>query len=513
MPKKEKEDAFKTNKTTSEIAAIDARILEAEKRRNQLASEITKQEIDNKILLGKRDSAQVEQNKIVREYSELQRNAAYAEQKIIDARKQQYEVEIKQNKDIKKAEDLVVFFEKRRAEQKGYLNNMDRQALKVAQEQLDQLKAKPQKKIAEAEEELANIKAKIRESEQKLNVPAKGKTGLADLVSRGESKGAGEYNAANYEGGKKYHKGGLEGLSSMTIGEVSAKQADKTLFAAGRYQITPDTMQGAIKALGLKPGDKFDAATQDRIFNEYLIGSKRKEVDAYLKSGGKGNIDAATLDLAKEFASIGVPNDMVVDDKFGRRQLKAGEGYYSGVGGNPKGLASISPNEVKQILLQMATQDDTQVASAGDKPRMATGGIVSGKPGGTEVIIGEGGLNEAVVPLPDGKSIPLKMSDNSGVSDKILAVAQVLNPTTRILASIWQAWNSTKTETKADDSASKNKLTPFDTPASDNTNIKTAMKEALAESNVEVISKLNELISVQKGTNSISEKMLRYTQN
>ena len=513
LAKQEKEDAFKTNKTTSEIALIDIRILEAENRRNQLASEITKQEIDHKILLGKRDSAQVEQNKIVREYTERQRNAAYAEQKIIDARKQQYEIETKQNKDIKKLEDRVIFFEKRRAAQRDYLNNMDAQALKAAQSELNLLKTKPQKKIAEAEEELANIKAKIRESEQKLNVPAKGKTGLADLVSRGESKGAGEYNAANYEGGKKYHKGGLEGLSSMTIGEVSAKQADKTLFAAGRYQITPDTMQGAIKALGLKPGDKFDAATQDRIFNEYLIGSKRKEVDAYLKSGGKGDVDAATLDLAKEFASIGVPKDMVVDDKFGRRELKAGEGYYSGVGANPKGPASISPNEVKQILLQMATQDDTQVASAGDKPRMATGGIVSGKPGGTEVIIGEGGLNEAVVPLPDGKSIPLKMTDNAGVSDKILAVAQVLNPTTRILASIWQAWNSTKTEAKADDSANKNKLVPFDTPAPNTTNIKTAMKEALSESNVEVISKLNELISVQKGTNSISEKMLRYAQN
>jgi hypothetical protein len=202
---------------------------------------------------------------------------------------------------------------------------MDTQALKAAQSELNLLKTKPQKKIAEAEEELANIKAQIRESEQKLNVPAKGKTGLADLVSRGESKGAGEYNAANYEGGKKYHKGGLEGLSSMTIGEVSAKQAAKTLFAAGRYQITPDTMQGAIKALGLKPGDKFDAATQDRIFYEYLIGSKRKQVDAYLKSGGKGDVDAATLDLAKEFASIGVPTDMNVTDNFGSRKLKAGE--------------------------------------------------------------------------------------------------------------------------------------------------------------------------------------------
>ena len=83
----------------------------------------------------------------------------------------------------------------------------------------------------------------------------------------------------------------------------------------------------------------------------------------------------------------------------------------------------------------------------------------------------------------------------------------------RILASIWQAWNSTKTEAKADDSANKNKLVPFDTPAPNTTNIKTAMKEALSESNVEVISKLNELISVQKGTNSISEKMLRYAQN
>ena len=42
---------------------------------------------------------------------------------------------------------------------------------------------------------------------------------------------------------------------------------------------------------------------------------------------------------------------------------------------------------------------------------MATGGIVT-KP--TKALIGEGGMNEAVVPLPNGRSIPVDFGKNAG---------------------------------------------------------------------------------------------------
>jgi hypothetical protein len=78
----------------------------------------------------------------------------------------------------------------------------------------------------------------------------------------------------------------------------------------------------------------------------------------------------------------------------------------------------------------------------------ANGGIVPPLPGGANILAGEAGQPEAVVPLPDGKTIPVQMGVNSeqlnlmsaqlarlddimrvmqnqlGVSEKILKYAQ-----------------------------------------------------------------------------------------
>jgi len=47
--------------------------------------------------------------------------------------------------------------------------------------------------------------------------------------------------------------------------------------------------------------------------------------------------------------------------------------------------------------------------STGEDIKMALGGIITAKPGGTKVTVGEAGFNEAFVPLPDGKTIPVSM--------------------------------------------------------------------------------------------------------
>ena len=44
----------------------------------------------------------------------------------------------------------------------------------------------------------------------------------------------------------------------------------------------------------------------------------------------------------------------------------------------------------------------------------ADGGIVPATPGGVPSIVGEGRYNEAIVPLPDGRSIPVVMNGAGG---------------------------------------------------------------------------------------------------
>ena len=47
--------------------------------------------------------------------------------------------------------------------------------------------------------------------------------------------------------------------------------------------------------------------------------------------------------------------------------------------------------------------------------KMATGGVIKARPGGTQVLAAEAGKDEAFVPLPDGKSIPVKIKSQDNM--------------------------------------------------------------------------------------------------
>jgi hypothetical protein len=105
---------------------------------------------------------------------------------------------------------------------------------------------------------------------------------LLDFIAKGES--GGDYNSMN-QGGTK--SSGIIGagtssniigknLTDMTVSEImqrAAKPSDSAeerkkkglIFAAGRYQIIPGTLQGLVKAGVVGPGDKFDETTQDKL--------------------------------------------------------------------------------------------------------------------------------------------------------------------------------------------------------------------------------------------------------
>lgn len=156
---------------------------------------------------------------------------------------------------------------------------------------------------------------------------AKTGSSLADVIAKGESKG--NYNIFNQGAGHKY-KTGQQDFSGMTVDEVLAKQNlgskdPNKLFAVGKYQIIPDTLAAAKKEMGLTGKEKFTPEMQDKIFSDYLAGSKRKDISKFIKTGE--GLEKAALSGAQEWASIGVGS-------------KGDKSYYAGDGINKAHLSS-----------------------------------------------------------------------------------------------------------------------------------------------------------------------------
>ena len=129
------------------------------------------------------------------------------------------------------------------------------------------------------------------------------------------SKGEGDYNSMNQgtDGdrivGSTHDASTLLGknLTDMSIGEVMQHQASGKLFAAGRYQIIPSTMELAVKNSGLSQDDPFNKANQDKLGLTLIYNGQRPELSGYLQ-GKHDNINSAMLDFSKEWASVPDPN-------------------------------------------------------------------------------------------------------------------------------------------------------------------------------------------------------------
>lgn len=172
------------------------------------------------------------------------------------------------------------------------------------------------------------------------------KATLLDMIAGAESGKMG-YDAAN-KGKAGDTPGGMPGLSNMTVGEVMQLQKEKKLFAAGRYQIIPETLTGLLRGAygdtGVTVNDIFDSSTQDKL-GSALIDNRLKK--------GKGDPFNTQLELSKEFASIADP--------------RTEKSYYAGRGNNK---ASISSEQIQVALsgqtptLQSAPSSGTALASA-----------------------------------------------------------------------------------------------------------------------------------------------------
>lgn len=175
---------------------------------------------------------------------------------------------------------------------------------------------------------------------------------IRDLIASVESTGSGGYSATV--------KAGQQDLSQMTIDDILKHGAD--FGAVGRYQFISSTLSKVAKEAGVDTGTKFTPDIQDRLadqllqdigYNQYATGNMSKE--DFLKS------------MANQWR--GLPSSP------GMRAGSATDNV-----GNKTGLS----------------WDDAM-------QKFAKGGVTNGPS-----IAGEAGP-EAVVPLPDGRTIPVKM--------------------------------------------------------------------------------------------------------
>ncbi len=169
---------------------------------------------------------------------------------------------------------------------------------------------------------------------------------LLELMRQGESGAAGynAYNRGTYTGtdGKQHIRGadGAIDFSQFTLGQVQdlqhlGRQDPDRVFAVGKYQIIPTTMDRGVEALGLDRNQRFTPEVQDKIFSEYLIVDKRPAVQDYIAGKAGVSLEAAQKGLAMEWASFGDPD-------------KGGKSYYGGAN-----RASITLEQSAAALNQM----------------------------------------------------------------------------------------------------------------------------------------------------------------
>ena len=141
---------------------------------------------------------------------------------------------------------------------------------------------------------------------------------LAKLIANGES-GSAAYDAFNRGSNAPKGSGSAGGesmiLTDMSIRQIMDKQslqpgsADR-LFAVGKYQCIPSTLQAACQKLNIDVDQTFSPTIQDIICQEYLVARKRDRLMAYYSSPDKNNetlLKGAGQALAMEFASIEDP--------------------------------------------------------------------------------------------------------------------------------------------------------------------------------------------------------------
>jgi muramidase (phage lysozyme) len=183
---------------------------------------------------------------------------------------------------------------------------------------------------AGAEARRANLtteQASIRAMDNAIASTANRTSALLNYI--GQIEGRGNYNIL--QGGST-----KQDLTQMSVAQVMEYQRKMPGMghessAAGKYQIVRPTLEGLVKQGVVKPEEKFDAATQDKLATALM---KNRGLDKYLT--GSMTPESFANNLSKEWASL---------------PTQTGQSAYAGVGSN-KSL--VSRDSFMQMLKSQA---------------------------------------------------------------------------------------------------------------------------------------------------------------
>lgn len=228
---------------------------------------------------------------------------------------------------------------------------------KIEQEYTAVMKAK---NATDARNEAEKKITKEKERQAKFTEKTIKSMTIDSVIARGE----GNYNSFN-KGKAGDSVGSKLNLVDMTVGQIRSLQKNGSIFAAGKYQAIPSTLQGAIDAGIVSTAEKFNAEVQERIVQQYLLTAKkgRGNIEDYIK-GKSDNLTAANIDLSKEFASVANP--------------LTGKSYYDGDKAGNK--ARISVDDAQNALKasrELYAQAIASGKSAQDAWKAAFNGSIS----------------------------------------------------------------------------------------------------------------------------------------
>ena len=224
-------------------------------------------------------------------------------------------------------------------------------------------------RITKIEEQGNKILDDRNEAEKKITKEKEKQAKLAEKTIKSMTidsviaKGEGNYNSVNL--GKKYgYKSSTRDLESMSVGQVLSAQQKKEFNAAGKYQVLPSTLQGAIDAGIVSVAEKFNADVQERIVQQYLLTAKkgRGNVENYI-TGKSDNLTAANLDISKEFASVASPF--------------TGKSYHGGVANNKARISVDDAQNALKASRELYAQAIASGKSAQDAWKAAFNGSIS----------------------------------------------------------------------------------------------------------------------------------------
>jgi len=158
--------------------------------------------------------------------------------------------------------------------------------------------------------------------------------------------------------------------AELTVDEVLDAMKKGKIFALGKYQITEIAMPGFVQYLKDEGVDtstaKFNEATQNK-YRQYTVKRKRPKVGQYLEGKGGVSENEALLELAAEFASVGVPYDMKAGS-YGSGipaiDIKKGESLYKGY----KGAGNAASPDLQPARMLELLRKSKEEASAPPPP-------------------------------------------------------------------------------------------------------------------------------------------------